>query len=158
EVNTGRRRTMLTDQGRIEDLKDLVFHPDSRRFVTVSESRVRLWDSSRGTVIRTLSDSGADRAVWSLDGKRLLVGRGDKVTVLNTEGGQVREWSESTEKWSAFIFNPDGQWVVTGGEDGMLRIRDVQTGKVLATWQGHEVPISALTFSPDGNLLVSGAR
>ena len=40
----------------------------------------------------------------------------------------------------------------------MIYVRDVHSGKELARWQGHEAPISVLTFSPDGKFLVSGTR
>ena len=40
----------------------------------------------------------------------------------------------------------------------MIYVRDVHSGKELARWQGHEAPISVLTFSPDRKFLVSGAR
>jgi WD40 repeat protein len=47
--------------------------------------------------------------------------------------------------------------VATGGEDGLIHLRDLTTGKELARWKAHDSAVTALTFSPDGKLLVSGA-
>jgi WD40 repeat protein len=47
--------------------------------------------------------------------------------------------------------------VASGGEDGLIRLRDVESGRELARWQAHDAAVTALTFSPDGTLLASGA-
>jgi WD40 repeat protein len=78
--------------------------------------------------------------------------------IFETEGSKIREWPAPAGEWNAFMLNADGQSVITGGEDRMIHVRDVSSGKELASWQGHEAPISVLTFSPDGKFLVSGTR
>jgi WD40 repeat protein len=34
----------------------------------------------------------------------------------------------------------------------------METGQEVARWQAHDAAVTALTFSPDGALLASGAR
>ena len=48
--------------------------------------------------------------------------------------------------------------MASGGEDRRIRLWDLGTGRELARWEGHEAEVTALAFSPDGALLVSGAR
>src|SRR5207237_5527352 len=48
--------------------------------------------------------------------------------------------------------------LATGGTDGLVYLRSVETGTEVARWQAHDSAITALAFSPDGKLLVSGAR
>lgn len=72
-------------------------------------------------------------------------------------------------------YAPDGQRVVTAGEDGTARVWDVATGEVLATLKGREDWFSRLpngglafyghphvlhraVFSPDGKLIVSAGE
>jgi WD40 repeat protein len=40
--------------------------------------------------------------------------------------------------------------VATDGEDGIVHVLDVETGKEVARWQAHNADVTALTFNPDG--------
>lgn len=51
---------------------------------------------------------------------------------------------------TAIAFSPDGQWLVTGEEIGVLRVWQVATGRQLAVYQAHGSWISSIHFSPDG--------
>ena len=54
-------------------------------------------------------------------------------------------------------FSPDGARLVSGGDDGTLRLWDAASGAPLATLKGHEAWVSSVGFSPDGARLVSGS-
>lgn len=45
--------------------------------------------------------------------------------------------------------------MLTGSEDGTLRLWDVTSGMCLRTWQGYAASLRDLDWSPDGNYLVS---
>jgi WD40 repeat protein len=161
ERDTGRRQALDPKLAHFP----LAFHPDGRRYVavgTAQEAGVQIRDAATWDRIRTLSREWSNpcAAAWSHDGKSLLFvdGEGKASVYEPEEGREVRSWAATEKEWSAFTLSADGRWVVTGGEDSLLRVRDVRTGKDLARWQAHEAPITALTFSPDGALLVSGAR
>ncbi len=53
---------------------------------------------------------------------------------------------------------PDGRRVVTGGQDKIARILDVQTGKELVTLQGHTDWITSVAVFPDGQRVVTGSN
>jgi WD40 repeat protein len=46
--------------------------------------------------------------------------------------------------------------VAAGGEDGLIRLLEVATGRELARWQAHESGVTALAFYRDGDTLASG--
>lgn len=50
----------------------------------------------------------------------------------------------------AVALSPDGTRVVSGDEDGVLRVWDAATGKCLATVQAHQGVIHDLAVSPNG--------
>jgi hypothetical protein len=52
---------------------------------------------------------------------------------------------------------PDGRRVVSGSDDGVLKVWDLDTGLVLATLDGHACGVTACTVTPDGRRVVSGS-
>ncbi|KAJ7199387.1 WD40 repeat-like protein [Mycena pura] len=59
--------------------------------------------------------------------------------------------------WSV-AFSPDGQRIVSGSGDKMVRIWDATTGAAIGEpLQGHNDGVSSMAFSPDGQCIVSGS-
>ena len=54
-------------------------------------------------------------------------------------------------------FSPDGQQIVSGSGDGLLRLWDTATGASLWVFSGHEAIVESVAFSPDGRQLLSGS-
>ena len=52
---------------------------------------------------------------------------------------------------------PDGRRVVSASKDKTLKVWDVETGKCLATLQGHNPTVSCVAIFPDGSRVVSGS-
>jgi len=61
---------------------------------------------------------------------------------------------------NSVAFAPDGKWLVTGGSDGKVRMRDGTSGAVLATLTGHnpDANINAVAVSPDGRTIASASN
>jgi WD40 repeat protein len=59
------------------------------------------------------------------------------------------------ERVSSIALSPDGGTLATGDDDGTIRLRDPETGRVRMTLAGHRLLVSHLAFSPDGRRLAS---
>ena len=53
-------------------------------------------------------------------------------------------------------FSPDGKRLVSGGNDGSVRLWDAEEGSEILVLKGHEDWVRSVGFSPDGKRLVSG--
>ena len=58
----------------------------------------------------------------------------------------------------AMAVSPDGERVVTGGCEGVIRVWDSTTGDALTQFTGHSDQVNTLAFSPDGRWIASGGR
>ena len=135
------------------------------------DGKIRLWDTTTGKKITTLSghavenqDPSLDTFVLALDfspdGTRLASGSTDTtvrlwdIATTNEEPITLRK---HTGWVNALAFSPDGKMFASGSTDKTVQLWNTATGEHLATLTGHLTGIAALTFSPDGNTLASGS-
>jgi WD40 repeat protein len=52
--------------------------------------------------------------------------------------------------------SPDGRRIVSGSEDGLVKVWDAATGRELLSFGGHTQFIMAVAFSPDGGRILTG--
>ena len=53
--------------------------------------------------------------------------------------------------------SPDEKKVISGSDDGTVRLWDVKTGKQVMCLEGHTGGVRAVAYSPDGKRVVSGS-
>ena len=86
---------------------------------------------------------------------------GTAVVIWDSQTGEaLHEFPHPDIVWSAG-WSPDESQIVTGAEDGIIRIWDVQTKSVLHQWQAHKVgnvKVSSVDWSPDGAYILSASE
>ncbi|MBF0275210.1 MAG: WD40 repeat domain-containing protein, partial [Nitrospinae bacterium] len=54
-------------------------------------------------------------------------------------------------------FSADGQTLLSGSYDGLLKLWDALSGKEIRSFTGHSGVVSSVCFSADGQTLLSGS-
>jgi WD40 repeat protein len=108
----------------------------------------------------------ANRGAFSTDGKMLLTG--GEMRLIDIPGRKEVRQLEAGRKSEApecpVAFSPDGQLVVGIHQirayvaSGVINLWDVRTGNMIRALNGHTEPFTAVAFSPNGKVLVSGAN
>ena len=121
-------------------------------------SPLKLWSMPGGRIVRSFSTDGAVAVALSADGRRIATGQ---------SSGSVSLWDAGTGKllniWaahpyvSAVCFSPDSRMLATssGTEEVSVKIWSVPEGNLLHTLLGHTGAVGSVSFTPDGQALIS---
>lgn len=155
---------ILKQQGHFDSMNALVYTPDGQRVITAADDgKIKVWDTDSGFCIVTFTEhtSGVTAAQFTKKGNVLFTASLD---------GSVRAWdliryrnfrtftAPTRLSFSCMAVDPSGEVVAAGSLDSFdIHIWSVQTGQLLDRLAGHEGPVSALSFTPDGGVLISGS-
>lgn len=136
-----------------------------------NDKSIRLWDLTTMQAAKVLNaHQGAVLALaFTPDSRWLASGSSDKVVRLwDVETGElVRELPAQSGPVEAVAFSPDGAKLVTAGGSFDAKkaepvgcygqLWNLNTGRELIRLTGHRNIVTAVTFSPDGNSLLTGS-
>jgi RNA polymerase sigma factor (sigma-70 family) len=144
--------------GRGDGVYSLVFAADSKVLAS-SQSRgmTCLWDSGTGKTLHEIKED-AYRLSFSRNAKILYSWSDKKVRAWDTATGKsIREFFAGHEDRSyTAAFAPNGRWVAVGGQEAVVILYDLDTGKEVKRLTGLPGATSALAFSPDCRTIAWG--
>jgi WD40 repeat protein len=123
---------------------------------------VTIWDSKTGRELGSLPDT--PQTVWNLAfsprGPWLATASGDYDKDISKASGQVELWDVGTYKKvhtlrghthpvKCVVFSPDGERLVSAGQDHQVKVWDVSTGQEVLTFRGSQYRVYHLAFAPD---------
>jgi len=114
----------------------------------------------RGAAWRTAPTGPTATAIAGLRAGGVIVGDvNGQVRVLDTTTMRYRaSWPSHALGVSALAVSPREDVAATAGEDGLVRLVDVASGKELRSLEGHRVVVTEVVFSHDGTRLLSVSR
>ena len=71
--------------------------------------------------------------------------------------GAVKQQLKHSPMIAALAFSPDGKTLAAGSTDKSIRLWDVESGREICLFKGHQHVVNIVAFSPDGKTLASGS-
>jgi eukaryotic-like serine/threonine-protein kinase len=161
EVATGKERALL--KGHTSYVWAVAFSSDGKLLASGSyDNTIRLWEVATGRLKATLRGlTNPVRSVaFSGDGNLLASGDGVAIKLWELATGQVKATltlKRHTYGVASMAFSGDGKLLASGGNDRMVKVWEVATGRERASLKGHTGPVSSVAFSGDGKTLASGS-
>lgn len=140
------------------------FSPDNRLVLTISRDVATpeksgsnnyvaiVWDTATGRFI-TQYTGRAVNAAFSPDSKFIVSSSDSSAQIwVATTGKIVAELRGHNGRINSVQFSPDQKWLVTASDDMTARLWDVSS---LPEVLSYEHPVTAMAFSPDGQLIAA---
>ncbi|KAH7161757.1 Pfs, NACHT and WD domain protein [Dactylonectria macrodidyma] len=170
DVATGRDGRVLSCPGNFS-VSSMAFSPVNKQAaVGFRNGIVGVWDVIPGRFrqILELTHYSVTSVDFSLNGKKVAAVDCDAVRLSDaTADGCLQRFKIDVDGVNSVIFSPDMDQMVTGCEDGEIRVWDMTMGRRLHTLgrsteevpiPGHDNVVVSIAISPDGSRVASGSE
>lgn len=157
----------LTEHMRTEahffPIDHVLFTPDSNTVISMGqEGNIKFWDFETFDEIHTIGQffPVPQNMALSPDGSLLVVSFLEYFTIyqLNNNYLPLPEIAVPPNSAGASLdFSPDQSKIITTGDNELVHIWDVQTGKLVAGLPNHQRRIAGAIFSNDNQLVLTGS-
>ncbi|KAH8802341.1 quinon protein alcohol dehydrogenase-like superfamily, partial [Flagelloscypha sp. PMI_526] len=140
-------------------VRSVTFSPDGKLVVMGSPDGFgKVWDSESGKQLLELREKDVDLHISTRSAPTTMITTDSGKWVLTTRriGIENRNY-RFVDAGTSVAFSPDGKRIVSGSDDGFVRIWDTESGKRIQKCCVHASSINSVAFSPDGKCIVSGS-
>ncbi|KAG4131933.1 hypothetical protein ERO13_D09G245500v2 [Gossypium hirsutum] len=149
--------------GCLGSVLDLAITHDNRFVIAASSSNnLFVWDVSSGRIRHTLTghtDKVCAVDVSKVSSRHVVSAAYDRtIKVWDLQKGYCTNTIIFHSNCNALCFSTDGLTICSGHVDGNLRLWDSRTGKLLSEVAAHSLPITSISLSRNGNVVLTSGR
>jgi hypothetical protein len=145
-----------------ESIYDLALSPDGSLLASAGWEGLSIWDVKTKERTKVPNSASSISVDWSADGRYLATAGGDAskagyaatVRLFDNQFRQVRNFGSGSE---AVALSPDSSLLASGGEDKVVTVREVSSGRTVKVLPGFRGKVRSVAFTPDGGILAVGA-
>ncbi|RVE75066.1 hypothetical protein OJAV_G00013050 [Oryzias javanicus] len=163
EGREGASKHFFNKEGDFNNLTAAAFHKQTHILVTGFASGVfHLHELPEFNLVHSLSISQQRIASVAVNAS------GDWIAFGCSRMGQLLVWEWQSESYvfkqqghfnnmAALAYSPDGQYVVTGGDDGKVKAWNTSSGLCFVTFTEHTSSVTCVAFTASGFVIVSAS-
>lgn len=149
--------------GCLGSVLDLAITQDNKSIIAASSSNnLYVWDVNSGRMNHTLTghiDKVCAVDVSKVSSRQVASAAYDRtIKIWDLFKGYCTNTLIFYSNCNALCFTMDGQTICSGHVDGNVRLWDVQTGKLLSEVAAHSMPVTSISPSRNGNMILTSGR
>lgn len=146
------------------------WNKEGNQIITISGHQVHLWsiDTNIGSQILVFQNDGriVETALWNQDETLILTvdnkvkgnAKENNVYVWDVQTGEkIKTLVHSTEIHEA-LWSKNGNYILTAGDDGLIRLWDVEREDVKINFVGHNESVNDISWSNDEQQILSASH
>ena len=145
----------------VDDKVDaLAFTPDSKTLIASDKDTFRAFNANTGEAVKTISAPKGVRSnfvLFTKDGKTMITANSDgAIRFYDWEKGEVGQTLEGHQSpMIGLVLSPSGKLLASSGLDRLVKVWDVETGKLVQEFIGVTYVPTILVFSDDEKTLTT---
>lgn len=148
-------------------INSMAISPDNRYLLAGCGNNVlNIYDLKKGLPAKTMGGGsmaayflGYGNSIISIaispNNKYAAIANLNSIRLYNIATGEIELQYSISDYIKCLAFNHESKYLVSGNSDGVLKIWDLFSGKVIQALKGHDTAIEKIAISPDGEKAVS---